>query len=297
MSREIQIRIAILPGMIILLVLIWLPTNQRALQLANALNSFSAKEPLLTVAFLNVGQGDAVYIETPDGVQVLIDGGPDSAVLRELPTVMPWWDRSLDMIVATHPDKDHIGGLVDVLTRYDVGAIIRTENESDTAASSAFVLMAAEEVGAITHYARAGDTITLGASTRLTVYSPASDPTAWESNQSSIVARLTYGGIDFMLTGDAGVGIEVYLVDTYGSVLQSEVLKLGHHGSDTSTSEDFLRIVAPRYAVVSASIDNRYGHPHGEVLKRVRDFGTRVVSTAEQGTVVFKSNGAELWLE
>lgn len=256
---------------------------------------FSAsREPLLTVAFLAVGQGDAIYIETPDGVQLLIDGGPDGTVLRELPKVMPWWDRSLDMILATHPDKDHIGGLVDVLGRYEVSRIIRTENESDTAVSSAFNFMAAEEAGAVTHLARAGDVIQLGASTTLRVYSPASDPTTWESNNASIVTKLSYGDIDFMLTGDASVGTEEWMVDEYGTALASEVLKLGHHGSRTSTAESFLDAVAPMYAVVSAGVDNRYGHPHAEVVERVRAHGIELLDT-RNGAVVMQSDGVTIW--
>lgn len=178
-------------------------------QLAQGLG-FKSSDGFLTVAFLDVGQGDAIFVETPDGVQLLIDGGPDAGVLREISKVMPFWDRTIDVVLATHPDKDHIGGLVDVLGRYQVSEIIRTENESDTAVSSAFVFMEADE-GAISHLAKAGDVIQLGASTSLTIFSPSGDPTNWESNTSSIVAQLKYGDIEFMLTGDAPMGIEEYL--------------------------------------------------------------------------------------
>jgi competence protein ComEC len=248
----------------------------------------------LTVAFLDVGQGDAIYIETPDGVQVLIDGGPDASVLRELSTVMPFWDRSLDAIVATHPDKDHIGGLVDVLTRYDVKRIVRTENESDTAVASAFIFTSTDEDARI-HIAQAGEEIVLGASTTLTILSPTGDPQDWESNQSSIVAQLRYGDIEFMLTGDAPIGIEEYLVQTHGKGLESEVLKLGHHGSRTSTADIFLAAVQPTYAIVSAGADNRYGHPHTEVVESVISHGATLMSTAEKGTMVFYSDGERVW--
>jgi competence protein ComEC len=254
-------------------------------------------ESVLTVAFLDVGQGDAIFIETPDGVQVLIDGGPDAAILRALPTVLSPFDRDLDVVLATHPDKDHIGGLVDVLARYKVGTIFSTENESDTAVSSAFVFSAAAEESSWEQSVRAGDVISLGASTTLRIFSPASDPTDWESNASSIVAKLTYGDIDFMLTGDASVGIESYLVGEYGNLLASEVLKLGHHGSRTSTADSFLKVVAPSYAVVSAGADNSYGHPHQEVVDRVATAGVELLSTAVRGTIVMKSDGARVWVE
>jgi len=251
----------------------------------------------LTVAFLDVGQGDAIFITTPDGVQVLIDGGPDAAVLRGLPQVMPLLDRTIDVVLATHPDKDHIGGLVDVFNRYSVGTIIQTENESDTAVASAFTFSAEAEVAERYLSARAGDVIFLGASTTLEIFSPASDPTNWESNNASIVARLTYGEINFMLTGDASSGIEEYLVGQYGDVLESEVLKLGHHGSKTSSAASFLDAVAPLYAVVSAGADNSYGHPHTEVVARVKERGIKILSTADRGTIVFKSDGARVWVQ
>ncbi len=255
-----------------------------------------ADDGLLTVAFLDVGQGDAIYIETPDGIQLLIDGGPDNTVLRELGQQMSFWDRSIDMVLATHPDKDHIGGLVDVLLRYEVSNLIKTENDSDTAVASAFIF-AADDENAPVHIAKAGDIINLGASTSLTIYSPAGDPSQLESNTSSIVAKLSYGEIDFMLTGDAPIGIEDYLVKMYGLDLESEVLKLGHHGSRTSTSELFLATVRPAFAVVSAEKNSRYGHPHPEVVESVTKAGIEMVSTAEQGTIVFKSDGSKVWVE
>ena len=296
MQHVVVKRIVATVSIVVGLLLMWQPTSDWSRQGAALLAGHAHERTVLTVAFLDVGQGDAVYIETPEGVQLLIDGGPDSSVLRELPKVMPFWDRSLDVVLATHPDKDHIGGLVDVLTRYDVDTIIQTENESDTAVSSAFVLMSAEEEATV-HIARAGEVIELGASTTLAVLSPASDTRDWESNAASIVIKLSYGEVDFMLTGDAGNGIEEYLVSECGTLLQSEVLKLGHHGSKTSTSESFLEAVAPEYAVVSAGKDNRYGHPNIEVVERVRNYGSQIVNTAEIGTIIFKSDGERVWLE
>ncbi len=252
---------------------------------------------LLTVAFLDIGQGDAIFVETPDGVQLLIDGGPDSSILRELPKVMPPLDRSIDAILATHPDKDHIGGLVDVLERYDVSLIIRTENRNDTAVSRRFDAAAEAEPNAVIHYARAGQVISLGASTTLHIYSPASDPTTWESNTASIVKKLSFGEIDFMLTGDAPLSIENYLVDTYGTLLASEVLKLGHHGSRTSTADRFLDMIAPLYGVVSAGRNNRYGHPHDSVVGKFTSRSIPLLSTAESGTIIFKTDGVRVWVE
>ena len=249
----------------------------------------------LSVTFLDIGQGDATLIETPDGVKLLIDGGPDGTVLRRLATELPWFDHTLDIILGTHPDKDHIGGLVDVLKRFTVGQIITTENTGETMVASSFRKGLVQE-GAIVTMARAGQVYQLGASTTLTIFSPASNPAMLESNTASIVAKLSYGDIDFMLTGDAPISIEEYLVKTYGPALQSEVLKLGHHGSKTSSSESFLDTVKPAYAVVSAGKGNSYGHPHQAVVEAVNARGINLVSTIDSGSIHFETDGIAVWV-
>ena len=255
---------------------------------------FTTRSSYLEVTFLDVGQGDAILIETPDGAQALIDGGPDGTVLRELSRELPWGDRTLDLVIGTHPDKDHIGGLIDVLARYKVMSILTTENTGETTAASAYQKALTAETN-IVHFARAGQVYTLGASTTITVLSPARDPSMLESNTSSIVVKVSYGESDFMLTGDAPVGIEDYLSVTYGEQLQSEVLKLGHHGSKTSTGELFLEAVKPQYAVVSSGKDNRYGHPNDEVVDRVTARNIPISNTATEGAIHFLSDGARIW--
>jgi competence protein ComEC len=251
---------------------------------------------VLTVTFLDVGQGDAILVETPDGVQLLIDGGPDNTVLRRLAHELPWFDTSLDMVLGTHPDKDHIGGLVDVLKRYKVNKIITTENTGETMVASSFQKELLGE-GVPVEMARAGQVYQLGASTTITIFAPANNPEMLESNTASIVARLSYGEIDFMLTGDAPSSIEAYLVKTYGEELRSEVLKLGHHGSKTSSSDEFLDTVTPRYAVVSAGKDNSYGHPHQNVVAAVLARTITLLSTADAGSITFETNGTDVWVQ
>ncbi len=258
--------------------------------------SGTADDSLLRVTFLDVGQGDAILIQTPDGVDVLIDGGPDADVLHELRSVLGVFDSTIDMVVGTHPDKDHIGGLVSVLEAYAVGHILTTENRGETMIASEYHDALITE-GAIVTNARAGQTYALGASTTMTVYAPARDPSMLESNTASIVVKITYGDISFMLTGDAPQSIEDNLVVTYGAVLQSNVLKLGHHGSKTSTSELFLRTVEPTYAVVSAGADNTYGHPHPEVIERVTASGAVIKSTASDGRLTFTSDGQTVMVQ
>ncbi len=253
-------------------------------------------DSLLRVTFLDVGQGDAILIQTPDGVDVLIDGGPDADVLHELRSVLGVFDSTIDMVVGTHPDKDHIGGLVSVLEAYTVGHILTTENRGETMIAAEYHDALTNE-GAIVTNARAGQTYALGASTTMTVYAPARDPSMLESNTASIVVKITYGDVSFMLTGDAPQSIEDNLVVTYGTALQSDVLKLGHHGSKTSSSELFLRAVEPTYAVVSAGADNTYGHPHPEVIERVTASGALIKSTATGGRLTFTSDGQTVMVQ
>jgi competence protein ComEC len=250
--------------------------------------------PYLTVHFLDVGQGDAIFIETPDKVQVLVDGGPDGSVVRELGSVMGSFDKTIDLVVATHNDKDHIGGLVDVLARYQVAAIMRTNNEHDTNVARQFAKQVELE-NAVLLNPEAGQKYILGASTTLTIFSPTGDVKNHESNASSIVTKIQYGETAFFLTGDAPIGIEEYLVRAYGPHLSSDVLKLGHHGSRTSTGEMFVKTVSPTYAVVSAGRGNSYGHPHVEVTNNVANVGSELVSTAEQGRITFISDGTRVW--
>ena len=174
--------------------------------------------------------------------------------------------------------------------------ILETEVEHNASAARAFARAAATE-GAEIISAQAGQEMQLGVSTTVRILSPRGDTTNWESNTSSIVLQIIYGDIEFMLTGDAPSNIEDYLVSTYGPSLESEVLKLGHHGSKTSSSELFLNTVKPEYAIVSAGRDNRYGHPTEEVLSRATKIGAEIISTAETGTITFKSDGIRVWAE
>ena len=254
-------------------------------------------EGVLKVTFLDVGQGDATFIESPTGTQVLIDGGKGSVVLRPLAQVMGFFDHDIDMIVATHPDKDHIGGLIDVLERYTVGTIVMTENINDTPAFETFLDRVHAENARII-YARRGQVYDLGVgaagSTTLAILFPDHDPTHLESNVSSIVSKLTYGANAFVFTGDSPQEIEEYLLGIGSSSLQSDVLKVGHHGSRTSSSEIFLGAVSPTYAIISAGKNNSYGHPHKEVTDLLNVHGITTKNTAEGGSIFSESDGASI---
>ncbi|MCA9360990.1 MBL fold metallo-hydrolase [Candidatus Kaiserbacteria bacterium] len=254
----------------------------------------SGDNQYLKVSFLDVGQGDAIFIETKDKVQALIDGGPNEAVLRQLSSQMGLFDRTIDVVIGTHPDKDHIGGLVDVLDRYKVSMILKTDNVNDTSVSKLYEEKIEQE-GAEVIYARRGQKIKLGEFTTIEVLYPETEVKDVESNASSIVVKVVYGDTSFMLSGDSPKQIEEYLVLTSGEHLKSNVLKAGHHGSRTSTSELWLTEVDPDYAVISASSDNRYGHPHQEVIDLLFNYGVEILSTAERGTIEMYSDGLDVW--
>jgi len=249
-------------------------------------------EGSLTVAFLDVGQGDAIFVRSPTGVELLIDADPDASVLRELPLHMDFTDRSLDAVLLTHEDKDHVGGLPDIFERYSVDTFIRTENQGDSEEADTID----EYAAAVEHliYARRGMIFDLGGGATLEILFPAGDPRELESNTSSIVARLVYGETEFLFTGDSPSSIESYLVSQGKEGLKSDVLKAGHHGSRTSTSPEFVAAVSPQYAVISAGPDNRYGHPHEEVVATLEEAGVKILNTAEKGAIIFKTDGRVL---
>ncbi|TSC67440.1 MAG: hypothetical protein G01um101472_420 [Parcubacteria group bacterium Gr01-1014_72] len=250
---------------------------------------------LLTVSFLDVGQGDAIFIDSPTGVQVLLDGGPDRSVLRALSRVMPFYDRSVDALVVSNPDKDHIAGFIDILARFRVGAVIEPGTVSETDTYKTLAAAVAEE-GAARVLARRSQSLDLGGGAELLILFPDRDVAELERNTGSIVAKLTYGQTSFLLMGDAPSAIERYLVMLDGKRLNADVLKVGHHGSHTSTSEELLAAASPLFAVISSGEDNRYGHPHKEVLDRLVAAGVQIFRTDTGGTVSVVSGGESIRL-
>lgn len=283
--KVVQFRVAVLVFLIGAVLVVWSPGMRGA----------ESAQGYLTVRFLDVGQGDAIHVMTPDGYELLIDGGPSVGVLRPLEAGRPFFDRSIDVVLATHPDTDHVAGLVDVLERYEVDWLLGT-NASSTAPAAVAFAKAARQEAARQEIVTAGQVLQLGAATTVRIFSPHGDTSHWPSNASSIIVQVVYGDTAFLLTGDAPRAIEEYLVAQYGTALRSDVLKLGHHGSDTSTSKQLLATVQPAYAVVSAGKNNRYGHPHKEVVRRVREQGAALLQTADQGSIVFYSDGQNVWV-
>lgn len=245
----------------------------------------------LTVSFLKIGQGDSIFIEAPNGNQILIDGGPTNSVIQELSAVMPFYDRSIDMVFATHPDNDHIGGLPDVFQRYQIGRLVRTEVAASSSTYTEFNRQILERKIPVT-YARRGQSFVLDQKEEiyLDILFPDRDVQLLETNTASIVAMLRHKKVSVLLTGDAPKGVEKFLAEVDVDHIATNILKLGHHGSHTSSDEIFLKATKPDLAVVSAGKDNRYGHPHKDIIERLERLGIPYTTTLDERRV-FQSNG------
>ena len=248
------------------------------------------------VHMLNVGQGDSFLIEAKNGKQLLIDAGKDASVLSELARVMPRGDRSIDVVIATHPDADHIGGLPLVLARYEVGMFLTSEVLSDT---EQFKTLNDELLkrSIPSYYVRNGMTLALDNDENIpstfSILFPDRPTTHWETNSASVVGRLDMGSVSMLLTGDAPSSIEHFLLEARPKEINVDILKLGHHGSKTSTSAAFLKATTPSLALVSAGVANRYGHPATEVLARLKEFKIPFISTQENKTVTVTTDGTQ----
>ena len=264
------------------------------------LYAVSGHDGRLHVLFLDVGQGDSVLIVTPKGRQILVDGGPDQlGATRALGRHLPFWDRSLDLVVATHPDEDHLGGLPEVVRRYGVGAVLERGVGDNVPYLEWSKVLDEEDMEPLPTYR--GQTIDLKEPVRLEVLHPSSKfflGTSSDRNNNSVVLRLTYGDISFLLTADIHAEAEAALLEQTGS-LWSTVLKVAHHGSRTSTSGAFLAAVDPQVAVIQAGADNPFGHPHQEVVVRLEealDEG-QLYLTSLHGTIEFITDGRSLWVK
>jgi competence protein ComEC len=247
---------------------------------------FASSDSDLDIYFLDVGQGDSELVILPGGVRVLIDGGPDKEVLFELSEILPQTNKYIDLVVITHPETDHFGGLYDVIERYGVGAVIASGREGTSDAWSQFVnLLGEKDVPII--LVSAGDLIGYKESS-FAVLSPTSDfLNDKEVNESSIVLGLQSEDAKSLFTGDIGFGVENYLVDTYD--IDADILKVAHHGSRFSTGQKFLSEVTPRISVIEVG-KNSFGHPTQAALNRLMQSGSSIYRTDQNGTVHIKAD-------
>lgn len=287
----------------------------------------------LHMVFCDVGQGDAAYIRFPDGRDMLIDGGPNDRVLGCLGTYMPFWDRTLDLVVLTHPEKDHLQGLISVLDRYNVDYFVRSDVANDTEGYKKLMEVVARKKIA-EKFVTTGEQITVG-STSLAVLWPSDEHIAKATtgynlavnvlgaavpdnpNEYSVVLWLRYGEFDAIFTGDADTRVEENYRGTPLAPLRAssaeaaakaeqgfegqadnrvELLKVPHHGSKTGMSDAFLDWLRPSVAIISVGRNNSYGHPATNILQMLRDRNITIQRTDEEGdiTVVSDGNGWKL---
>lgn len=249
----------------------------------------------VTVHVLDVGQGDGIFITGPSGQQILIDGGPNLAALGGIGERMSFFDRTIDLLVLSHPDGDHVFAFPDVLRRYRVGAVLLTGVEHEhTRYEEMLRIIERERIPVI--IADPAKDIDLGDGLMLDVLWPPpvyfGEEFRGKSNDTSIVLKLIYGEDSMLFTGDMELAAENDVLAA-GTNIRADILKVGHHGSRTSTSTGFLVAVNPDLALISAGRDNRFGHPHPHILDRLRHFDIPVRVTAWEGTIRIDLDGKE----
>lgn len=249
------------------------------------------------MTFFDVGQGDAIFLEMPNGNQVLIDGGPGDRVLAALGRAMPFWDRSIDILVLTHPHLDHVEGLVEVLKRYRVNMVVTSGAEYSTPEFQEWQKSIREKNISL-HIARAGERFNLGGGGTLDIFLPLEDffgLAPKEIHDAMVAVKFSFGKNSALLMGDAEREFEYKLV-FFGFPVDSDILKVGHHGSRTSSAEEFVRAVSPDVSVIEVGKKNRYGHPHEEAIGTLGRFGGRILRTDELGDiqVFFTENGMRI---
>jgi len=254
-----------------------------------------AKEKDLEVTFLDVGQGDAILIETPSGQNILIDGGEGEKIIKRLSEELDWWDKKIDLMILTHPHSDHVGGLVDVLKRYEISNILYTgaiHNSPDYIEWLKLIKEKNISLKIINH----PQEINLGEYLVLDILYPESQSNIDRQsnlNNTSMVAKLIYKQNSFLFMGDAEKEVEGILLKNKEK-LKANVLKIGHHGSDTSSTNDFLQAVQAEYAIIEVGENNSFGHPSPRIIKRLERAGLKIYRTDMDASIRFVSDGNNL---
>jgi len=272
----------ILLGLLAITIVVWIFVFQE-----------STPNKFLEINFLDVGQGDAIFVEMLNKKQMLIDGGPDLSVLEKLGGIMPFYDRYIDIVLLTHPEQDHMNGLIEVLKRYDIGEIVFTGVIRDTAQYQKFINLIKDKKIPV-NIVYQGEKINFDNGISLNILYPfenLENKKISDSNNTSIVSKLIYKNFELLLTGDIEKGVENRLIRT-NIDLTADVIKIAHHGSKTSTSETFLNAVNAIMAIIEVGRDNSYGHPHQEVMDRLKNL--IVLQTSTEGSIQILTDGEKI---
>ncbi|MGM9933790.1 ComEC/Rec2 family competence protein [uncultured Clostridium sp.] len=248
-------------------------------------------EGTMEVSYLDVGQGDSAYIRVND-FDILIDAGPKSDSDRLLEQLKAKNIDDFEMIIATHPHEDHIGGMADVFQQYDVESFYMPSVTHTTKTFENMVKAVSNE-GIKIQTIKEGMKFDLGTGAKIDVYSPIYESYE-EFNDYSPIMKLTFGETELIFTGDAEAHAEADVVAKYPDNLKADVLKFGHHGSSTSSTEEFLQSVSPEYGIISCGADNKYGHPHRETLDKISKYNIKSYRTDTQGQITLTSDGKNI---
>jgi len=250
------------------------------------------QDGLLKVYFLDVGQGDAELIVTPSGQQILIDGGPTNQVMDELGIIMPFYDSTIDIVLATHKHSDHITGLMSVLDKYSVSKIVDTNRGHDTSEAKEWQIRKELE-GSELMVAKTGDEFDFGDGVKIKILYPDTVSVDYKTknpNNDSIVAMLEYGSLRILLMGDVELPVEKEILSKKINI-DADIIKIGHHGSKTSSGIGFLNVVSPIVGIIEVGAKNSYGLPSDVVLSRLETLAIKYYRTDVDGTVKLSSNG------
>ncbi|MCW4023145.1 MAG: ComEC/Rec2 family competence protein [archaeon] len=249
---------------------------------------YSQTDENVTVHFIDVGQGDSIFIDTSK-LDVLIDAGSKSATQTVLDYLANLNITHIHLVIATHAHEDHIGGLVGVINSNITIDTVLYNNQSHTSATYTNFVSAAQ-----THnltVAQRGQTFVLAETATLTVLNPVQPLQFSDQNDNSVVTKLQVENTTFLFTGDAEEHAEQSMLVSSVASLQSDLLKIGHHGSYTATGQNFLDIVDPKYAIISAGLDNKYDHPHNQTLQKLETKNITTYCTIQTGTIIAQTNG------
>lgn len=251
---------------------------------------FLLNDGKLTVVFCDVGQGDAIYIRTPNGTDIVIDAGRTDAVLTCLSNHMPFWDKTIELAFATHPDADHIGGFSYVLESYAVKQYNTVEVEKNTGVFLKINNLLQEQ-GISPRHLKLGDTFLISDGVVITTHWPTKEfieKGDSDTNRYSLVQTVTYKDFDMLLTGDIDFDI---LNSIFNSGFSVDVFKLAHHGSRTGVDRETFTLIKPLLSIISAGKNNSYGHPHKEVTEVLQKFNIKYLRTDEIGEIEITSTG------
>lgn len=246
---------------------------------------------MLTVHFIDVGQADSILIKAPSGKNMLIDAGNNGDDETVISYLKSQGVSSIDVLIGTHPHEDHIGAMDRVIENFDIKKVYMPKVTASTKTYKD-VISAMKSKNMTVNVAKYGIKPDLGSGVDAVMLSPM-DQKYDDLNNYSAVIKLTYGSVSFLFMGDAEKMIEDEMIDR-GMDLRANVLKVGHHGSDTSTGAEFLNAVNPKYAVISVGAGNDYNHPHKSTLDKFNKKGVKVLRTDEKGTIVFSTDGQSI---